>query len=399
MKKYLINEETPPFYLFTSESVAEGHPDKTCDQISDTLLDAYLTHDPLSRVAIECMVAPNNLILSGEFNSNYKMSLAEVEAIVRLKIKEIGYYKEPFNWQTIKVTNLLHAQSPEIAFGVSGDKAKDEGAGDQGIMFGYAIDENEDFMPAPIYYSHRIIRNIMQAVKDGKIIGLGVDGKSQVTLRYDYKSKKPIKAEMIVVSIQHDPILSQPEIREIIRPYVIAALPQGWMCSEKNFLVNPAGKFTIGGPESDTGLTGRKIIVDTYGGAAPHGGGAFSGKDASKVDRSAAYMARYIAKNIVASGVADRCLIQLSYAIGIAEPLSVYINTYGTSKFSDLQILAAIQETVSLKPRDIRNHLKLDQPIYTPTATYGHFGRKPGESGSFTWERTDLIKDLLVLLK
>ena len=338
MKKYLHINEPSPFYLFTSESVAEGHPDKICDQISDTLLDAYLTHDPTSRIAIECLVAPNNLILSGEFHSNYKMSSAEIENIVRLKIKNIGYYKEPFNWQTIKITNLLHAQSHEIAFGVVGNKSKDEGAGDQGIMFGYAIDENEDFMPAPIYYSHRIIRNIIKAIKDGQIIGLGVDGKSQVTLRYDYQTKKPIKAEMIVVSIQHDSMLSQPEIREIIRPYVIAALPEGWMCEEKNFLVNPAGSFTIGGPESDTGLTGRKIIVDTYGGAAPHGGGAFSGKDPSKVDRSAAYMARYLAKNIVASGIADRCLIQVSYAIGISDPLSIYVNTYGKAKFSDQQI-------------------------------------------------------------
>ncbi len=389
-KRYRLKD-----YFFTSESVSEGHPDKICDQISDAILDQYLAHDRNAHVAVEAMVAPNNVIIAGEVKSIYQFSKEEVEQLIRNLIKQIGYSSEPFNYETLKITNLLHSQSAEIDMGVSN---KEEGAGDQGIMFGYACKETEELMPAPILYSHKIMKSLLDAVRQKKIIGLGPDAKCQVTLEYG-KDGKPYRASSVVVSIQHAKNLNQNGVRDLVRPYVLAALPEGWMCEEKRFYVNPTGLFTIGGPESDSGLTGRKIIVDTYGGAAPHGGGAFSGKDPSKVDRSAAYAARYLAKNVVAAGIAESCLIQLSYAIGMAQPISVYVNTNGTSKVREELIVKAITKSMDLTPRGIRNHLKLDNPIYLPTATYGHFGRKSGIDGTFSWENTDLIDELTALVK
>ena len=376
-------------FLFTSESVSNGHPDKICDQISDALVDLYLQVDPVARLAIETFATTNRIIIGGEIRT-VEISQDLIEEKVRQVVKEIGYEQPGFHWKNLEITNLLHKQSPDIAMGVDAGVNKDEGAGDQGIMFGYACNETLALMPAPIYYAHRIIENIIKATKSNPSLkGLGPDAKSQVTL--EYHDGKPIRAENILVSIQHKESISIDEVRNLIMPIVIDSLPEGWMCQPEKFLVNPTGKFVIGGPDGDAGLTGRKIIVDTYGGAAPHGGGAFSGKDPTKVDRSAAYMARYLAKNIVASGIADRCTIQIAYAIGIAKPLSLYVNTHNTSKIADSKIINIINQLVDLSPRAIRGHLKLNRPIYQRTAAFGHFGRNPDQDGGFSWENVSLI--------
>ena len=380
----------PKNYLFTSESVSEGHPDKVCDQISDSLVDAYLTKDPYSRLAIETFATTNRVIVGGEIRAP-EITKNEVENIIRQTIKNIGYEQQGFHWKNLEITNLIHEQSADIAMGVDSSQSKDEGAGDQGIMFGYACNETAELMPAPIFYAHRILQNIMNATKTGKLKNLGPDAKSQVTLIYE--NGIPIGAKTILVSIQHGEELTQNDVRNLIRPYVESSLPSGWMCEENMFLVNPTGKFVIGGPDGDAGLTGRKIIVDTYGGASPHGGGAFSGKDPTKVDRSAAYMARYLAKNIVSAGLATRCTIQISYAIGIAKPLSLYVNNHHTGIEGE-KLAKIISEIVDLTPRGIRTHLGLNRPIYQRTATYGHFGRAPEADGGFSWEKTDLAEKL-----
>lgn len=388
-------------YFFTSESVSEGHPDKICDQISDSILDAYLNIDPNSKVACETFATTNRVIVGGEVRTTNNICITneEIEIIVRNTIKEIGYEQDGFDWRTVKIENLLHCQSADIAMGVDvGRNEENEGAGDQGIMFGYACNETEDYMPSAIYYSHRILNNIMQAIKSGELKDLGPDAKAQVTL--EYIDGKPVKAEKVLVSIQHRDNLSVADVRKLIKPYIEKTLPNGWMPKdEKNILVNPTGRFVIGGPDGDTGLTGRKIIVDTYGGYAPHGGGAFSGKDPSKVDRSAAYVARYLAKNVVASGLADQCLIQISYAIGVAEPLSFYVNCYGTGKVDENEILEKLRKLVDLRPRKIREKLELAKPIYKRTASYGHFGRKPDSDGGFSWEKLDLVDELKKLIQ
>lgn len=383
----------PNNYLFTSESVSEGHPDKVCDQISDSLVDAYLAKDNQSRLAIETFATSNRVIIGGEIRAP-EIAKNDFENIVRQTVKDIGYEQEGFNWKTLEITNLLHGQSPDIARGVDANSDKDEGAGDQGIMFGYACDETPALMPATIFYAHRILQNILNAVRANKIPLLGPDAKSQVTLKY--VDGQPIGADNILVSIQHPVGYTQQKVREIIYPIVKETMPSGWMCADDKFLVNPTGNFVIGGPDGDAGLTGRKIIVDTYGGASPHGGGAFSGKDPTKVDRSAAYMARYLAKNIVASGLAKKCTIQISYAIGISQPLSLYINTHQTaiSGIQEEDLVGIIKKLVDLSPRGIRNYLQLNKPIYKRTATYGHFGREPESDGGFSWEKTDLIAEL-----
>lgn len=380
----------PKNYLFTSESVSEGHPDKVCDQISDSLVDAYLTKDPYSRLAIETFATTNRVIVGGEIRAP-EITKNEVENIIRQTIKNIGYEQQGFHWKNLEITNLIHEQSADIAMGVDSSQSKDEGAGDQGIMFGYACNETAELMPAPIFYAHRILQNIMNATKTGKLKNLGPDAKSQVTLIYE--NGIPIGAKTILVSIQHGEELTQNDVRNLIRPYVESSLPSGWMCEENMFLVNPTGKFVIGGPDGDAGLTGRKIIVDTYGGASAHGGGAFSGKDPTKVDRSAAYMARYLAKNIISAGLATRCTIQISYAIGIAKPLSLYVNNHHTGIEGE-KLAKIIGEIVDLTPRGIRTHLGLNRPIYQRTATYGHFGRAPEADGGFSWEKTDLAEKL-----
>ncbi|MFI4983570.1 MAG: methionine adenosyltransferase [Rickettsiales bacterium] len=385
-------------YFFTSESVAEGHPDKVCDQISDLILDEYLANDPTARVAVETLAAPNNLVIAGEIKSVYKPEAGRIEQLAREHVQSLGYDQNPFHFQNINIQNLLHEQSPEIAMGVDGSHGKEEGAGDQGIMFGYACHETEELMPAPILYAHRLIRSLMEAVKAKKLVGLGPDGKCQITLEYG-ANKLPFRADTVVVSIQHSPHISLEEVRDMITPYVLEVLPSGWFTDATKLYVNPTGAFTIGGPNSDTGLTGRKIIVDTYGGAAPHGGGAFSGKDPSKVDRSAAYAARYIAKNIVAAGFADKCLIQISYAIGMAHPLSIYVNTFRTAIVKEERLVKVVSKAMDLTPRGIRNHLKLDRAIYLPTATYGHFGRQPTPKGHFSWEKIDLIDSIKSLIR
>lgn len=385
-------------YHFTSESVSHGHPDKLCDQISDMLLDEFLRHDPKARVAIETFATPQNLIVAGEVSTSHHISNEDIEEKIRKKVKQIGYTKDPFSSKNIHITNLIHEQSHEIAAGVVGGENKEEGAGDQGIMFGYACKETTVLMPAAIHYAHKIIQNVMDFEKHPELKGLGPDGKSQITLQYD-KNNKPLRATSIVLSVQHPQKLTQKEIRKLVLPVIEKTLPKNWMCEPELVLVNPTGSFTIGGPQADTGLTGRKIIVDTYGGAAPHGGGAFSGKDPSKVDRSAAYAARYLAKNIVAAGLADRCLIQISYAIGVARPLSIYLNTYGTSHAQERKIIHAINKAIDLSPRGIRNHLHLDRPIYEETAAYGHFGREPTADGHFSWERVDLVDELRAYVK
>lgn len=384
----------PKNYFFTSESVSEGHPDKVCDQISDSLVDAYLTKDPYSRLAIETFATTNRVIVGGEIRAP-EISKAGIEEIIRNVVKDIGYEQQGFHWKNLEITNLIHEQSADIAVGVDSSASKDEGAGDQGIMFGYACNETEELMPAPIFYSHRILQNIMDAIRANKLQNLGPDAKSQVTLWYE--NGVPIRAETILVSIQHREGITQNQVREMIRPYVEASLPKGWMCKEEKFLVNPTSKFVIGGPDGDAGLTGRKIIVDTYGGASPHGGGAFSGKDPTKVDRSAAYMARYLAKNVVHAGLATRCTIQISYAIGVAKPLSLYVNNHHTGIEGE-KLAKIINEIVDLSPRAIRTHLGLNKPIYRRTATYGHFGRKPEKDGGFSWERVDLADQLKKLI-
>ncbi|MFM7621324.1 MAG: methionine adenosyltransferase [Alphaproteobacteria bacterium] len=384
----------PKNFLFTSESVSEGHPDKVCDQISDSLVDAYLAKDPYSRLAIETFATTNRVIVGGEIRAP-EITKAKIDEIIRNVVKDIGYEQQGFHWQNLEITNLIHEQSADIAMGVDSNQSKDEGAGDQGIMFGYACDETEQLMPAPIYYAHRILHNIMDAVRSNKLQNLGPDAKSQVTLWYE--NGKPIRCETVLVSIQHREGITQNQVREMIRPYVENSLPKGWMCKEDKFLVNPTGKFVIGGPDGDAGLTGRKIIVDTYGGASPHGGGAFSGKDPTKVDRSAAYMARYLAKNIVSAKLALRCTIQISYAIGVAKPLSLYVNNHGTGVEGE-KLAKIINEIVDLSPRGIRTHLGLNKPIYKRTATYGHFGRESEKDGGFSWEKTDLAEKLKNLL-
>ena len=379
-------------YLFTSESVSEGHPDKVSDRISDAVVDAYLAADPLSRVACETLTTTNRIVLAGEIRGPENLHPSGMEDVARQAVREIGYEQDGFHWNNAEVSIHLHMQSTDIALGVDARGNKDEGAGDQGIMFGYACTETPALMPAPIYYSHAILRSLAEARHAGTEPGIGPDSKSQVTLLYS--AGKPIKATSVVVSTQHSETLDQEAVREIVRPHVVNVLPDDWMCPEDEFYVNPTGRFVIGGPDGDCGLTGRKIIVDTYGGAAPHGGGAFSGKDPSKVDRSAAYAARYVAKNVVAAELAERCVIQVSYAIGVSKPLSVYINTEGTGQVDDAKLSSVLQEMVDLSPRAIRERLQLSRPIYARTAAYGHFGRDPEADGGFSWEKTDLVDDL-----
>ncbi len=379
-------------YLFTSESVSEGHPDKVCDRISDAIVDTFLTHDPQSRVAVETLATTNRIVLAGEVRGPAEVTRDLLEQVARAAVKEIGYEQDGFHWGKMSVENYIHAQSSDIAQGVDAAGNKDEGAGDQGIMFGFACRETETLMPAPIHFSHSILRSLAEARHSGSEPGLGPDSKSQVTLRYE--GGKPVAATSVVVSTQHAGNLEQEEVREIVRPHVVNVLPEGWMCPEEEFYVNPTGRFVIGGPDGDCGLTGRKIIVDTYGGAAPHGGGAFSGKDPTKVDRSAAYAARYLAKNVVAAGLADRCTIQVSYAIGVSKPLSVYVDTQGTNEVDEVKLAKILQELMDLSPRGIREHLSLSRPIYARTAAYGHFGRSPDPDGGFSWERTDLVEGL-----
>ena len=379
-------------YLFTSESVSEGHPDKVCDRISDAIVDTYLAADPHSRIAVETLCTTNRVIMSGEVRGPESITDDTLIEVARGAIRDIGYEQERFHWRDCEITVLVHPQSADIAQGVDASGNKDEGAGDQGIMFGYACRETEALMPAPIHYSHAILRSLAEARHSGAEPGLGPDAKSQVTLRYE--NGIPVRADSVVVSTQHSASLSQEEVREIVRPHVLAVLPEGWMCGEDSFYVNPTGIFVIGGPDSDTGLTGRKIIVDTYGGSALHGGGAFSGKDPTKVDRSAAYGARYLAKNVVAAGLSDVCTIQLAYAIGVSRPLSIYIDTDGTGQVDDDRLSQVLQDLMDLSPRGIREHLSLSRPIYARTAAYGHFGRSPEADGGFSWERTDLVDEL-----
>ncbi|CAN1599261.1 MetK S-adenosylmethionine synthetase [Candidatus Pelagibacterales bacterium] len=376
-------------YIFTSESVSEGHPDKVCDIISDSVLDLYLSKFPESRVACETLVTTNTVVIAGEVRGP-EIKSDEIEKLIRSRVKDIGYEQEGFHWKNLKFTNYLHSQSQDIAAGVDSSGNKDEGAGDQGIMFGYACTETKDLMPAPISYSHKVLQLMSEARKSGKEKFLKPDSKSQFSVIYEEGKPKGISS--IVVSTQHDESVDQEKVKEIVRPYVLSVIPKGWMCDEKHFYVNPTGRFVIGGPDGDTGLTGRKIIVDTYGGAAPHGGGAFSGKDPTKVDRSAAYVARYLAKNIVAAGVSEKCLIQLSYAIGVSQPLSIYIDLFDGEDNKSKKIEEIISKNFNLSPRGIRELLKLNKPIYQKTAAYGHFGRQPEDNGSFSWEKTDLIK-------
>lgn len=378
-------------YLFTSESVSEGHPDKVCDRISDAVVDAYLGADPTARVACETLTTTNLIVIAGEVRGPHEV-IDRVEELARNAVKSIGYEQDGFHWKNAEVQVHLHEQSADIAQGVDADGNKAEGAGDQGIMFGYACRETSVLMPAPIHLSHQILKRLADVRHDGTEPLLAPDSKSQVTLAYE--DGKPVRATSVVVSTQHDASLNQDQVKEIVRPYVEEVLPDGWMCPDDQFYVNPTGNFVIGGPDGDCGLTGRKIIVDTYGGAAPHGGGAFSGKDPSKVDRSAAYASRYLAKNVVAAGLADRCSIQLSYAIGVADPLSVYVDTYGTGQCDEAALEKALREVMDLTPRGIRNHLHLDRPIYERTAAYGHMGREPEADGGFSWEKTDLADTL-----
>ena len=384
-------------FLFTSESVSEGHPDKIADRISDSVVDAYLTADPdNARVAVETLVTTNRTILAGEVRGPESITHERLEAIARETVKQIGYEQSGFHWRNMEVQIYVHSQSSDIAQGVDAIGNKDEGAGDQGLMFGYACSETDVLMPAPIYYSHQILRSLAQARHAGEIPGIGPDSKSQLTVLYD--NGRPVRCASVVVSTQHDEGMSQEEVRELVRPHVVNILPEGWMCPEDEFYVNPTGRFVIGGPDGDTGVTGRKIIVDTYGGSAPHGGGAFSGKDPTKVDRSAAYGARYVAKNIVAAGLAEKCVIQVAYAIGVAKPLSVYVDTMGTGRVDEDRLVKAVNEVMNLSPRGIREHLKLRRPIYARTAAYGHFGRTPDPDGGFSWEKTDLVEPLKAAL-
>jgi len=384
-------------YTFTSESVSEGHPDKVCDRISDAVLDAFLAEEPEARVACETFATTNRVVIGGEVGLSDQAKLTEymgrIDQIARDCIKDIGYEQDKFHHATVEVTNLLHEQSAHIAQGVNASENKDEGAGDQGIMFGYATNETEALMPAPIQYAHAILRRLAEVRKSGAEPTLGPDAKSQLSVRY--VDGRPDGVTSVVLSTQHlDEAMTSDDVRAVVEPYIREVLPEGWLNADTAWHVNPTGKFVIGGPDGDAGLTGRKIIVDTYGGAAPHGGGAFSGKDPTKVDRSAAYAARYLAKNIVAAGLADRATIQLSYAIGVARPLSIYVDTHGTGQADEAAIEAAIAQVMDLTPRGIRTHLGLNRPIYQRTAAYGHFGRAPEADGGFSWERTDLAEAL-----
>ena len=393
-------------YVFTSESVSEGHPDKVCDRISDEIVDLFYREaleqvfDPWAvRVACETLATTNYVVIAGETRGPASVTPKKIEAAARKAIKDIGYEQDGFHWDTAKIVILLHSQSADIAQGVdaAGEK-KEEGAGDQGIMFGYACDETPELMPAPLYYSQKILKLLAEARHSGKEKHLGPDAKSQVSVVY--KNGKPVAASQIVVSHQHTKEdLTSAEVLKIVKPYVQKALPKGWITKDTVWHVNPTGKFYIGGPDGDSGLTGRKIIVDTYGGAAPHGGGAFSGKDPTKVDRSAAYAARYLAKNVVAAGLAKRCTIQLSYAIGVAQPLSIYVDTHGTGKVPEAKLEKALAKVMDLSPRGIRTHLNLNRPIYARTAAYGHFGRAADKDGGFSWEKTDLVKALKAAVK
>ncbi len=384
-------------YVFTSESVSEGHPDKVCDRISDAVLDALLAEEPEARVAAETFATTNRVVIGGEVGladqARLRDRMDRIDEVARACIRDIGYEQDKFHHATCEITNLLHEQSAHIAQGVDASGNKDEGAGDQGIMFGYATNETPALMPAPIQYAHAILRRLAEARKDGSEPALGPDAKSQLSVLYE--NGTPVGVRSIVLSTQHlDPDLTSDDIRAIVAPYVAEVLPEGWLSDATEWHVNPTGKFVIGGPDGDAGLTGRKIIVDTYGGAAPHGGGAFSGKDPTKVDRSAAYAARYLAKNIVAAGLADRATLQLSYAIGVSRPLSIYVNTHDTGKVPDESIERAVGTVMDLTPRGIREHLGLNKPIYQRTAAYGHFGRAPEADGGFSWERTDLVEAL-----
>ncbi len=388
-------------FLFTSESVSEGHPDKVADRISDTVLDAYLAADPEARVACETLVTTNRIVLAGEVRGPDSVTSEQLIHLTREAVKDIGYDQAGFSWRHAEASNYLHAQSADIAVGVDSTSDKDEGAGDQGIMFGYASNETDTLMPAPLYYAHRILHTIrdLRRAGDARVAGLQPDAKSQVTLRY--VNGRPVGATSIVISTQHDEGADQTALRDRLLDVTRGVLPEGWMPPENEFYANPTGVFVIGGPDGDCGLTGRKIIVDTYGGAAPHGGGAFSGKDPTKVDRSAAYACRYLAKNVVAAGLADRCTIQLSYAIGVSHPLSVYVDLDESGKDVDEARLGAIlREVMDLTPRGIRKHLRLNRPIYATTSAYGHFGRTPDDKlDTFTWERTDLVDALRSALK
>tara|TARA_B100000941_G_scaffold287767_1_gene263506 strand:- start:1672 stop:2835 length:1164 start_codon:yes stop_codon:yes gene_type:complete len=378
-------------YLFTSESVSEGHPDKVCDRISDMVVDSYLSKDPASRVACETLTTTNKVVLAGETRGP-KIEKEDLINKVRSCIKDIGYDQKGFSWKTAHIETFLHEQSADIAMGVDSKGNKDEGAGDQGIMFGYACKETEDFMPAPIYYSHKILRLMAQDRKNGSLKGIEPDSKSQVTMLYE--NNHPVKVTSVVISTQHSKDLKQDEVRESILPYIKKSIPENYLdgLEDKEIYINPTGQFVIGGPDGDTGLTGRKIIVDTYGGAAPHGGGAFSGKDPTKVDRSAAYASRYIAKNIVASGVSEKCLIQLAYAIGVSKPLSIFIKLANGDEAKVELVKKIINKNFDLSPRGIREMLKLNNPIYEVTSAYGHFGRKATNKGEFSWEKTDKAK-------
>ena len=384
-------------YIFTSESVSEGHPDKLCDRVSDAVLDAFLTEEPEARVAAETFATTNRIVIGGEVGlsdqSKLSQKMDQIEQIARDCIKDIGYEQEKFHWNTVEVTNLLHEQSAHIAQGVDAGNGKDEGAGDQGIMFGYATKETPELMPAPIQYSHAILRRLAEVRKNGTESDLGPDAKSQISLRYE--SGKPVEVTSIVLSTQHTSEDQDSSfIKEIVEPYIREVVPGEWITAQTEWWVNPTGTFVIGGPDGDAGLTGRKIIVDTYGGAAPHGGGAFSGKDPTKVDRSAAYASRYLAKNVVAAGMADRCTLQLAYAIGVSKPLSIYVNTHNTGLVPDEEIERIVGQCMDLTPRGIREHLGMNRPIYQRTAAYGHFGRKPENDGGFSWEKTDLVEAL-----
>lgn len=383
-------------YLFTSESVSAGHPDKVCDQISDLIVDMYLEQDPESRLAIEALATTNRVVIAGEHRSSAVISNDEIENAIRELVNEIGYEQDGFHHKALDVSNFLHEQSADIAIGVDAAHNKDEGAGDQGIMFGYACDETESFMPATLYYSHRILQNLHKSRVEEYQDILGPDAKSQVTLLY--QDGKPIRAHKVLLSTQHGENVSLDKVREVVLPILENSLPKGWMPGEEDILINPTGRFVIGGPDGDTGLTGRKIIVDSYGGAAPHGGGAFSGKDPTKVDRSGAYMMRYLAKNVVASGLAQRCTFQVAYSIGVSEPLSLYLTTHRTGKVDDQVILDWMLKNIDMRPQAIRERLNLNRPIYLRTASYGHFGRSPQEDGGFSWEKTDLVEQLKQLL-
>ncbi|GAW34711.1 S-adenosylmethionine synthase [Roseovarius sp. A-2] len=379
-------------YLFTSESVSEGHPDKVCDRISDAILDAFLAEEENARVACETFATTNCVVVGGEVGLSDKSRLADfmgrIDGIVRDCVRDIGYEQDEFHWNTLQLHNMLHPQSAHIAQGVDRD-----GAGDQGIMFGFAVDETDALMPAPLLFSHAILKRLAEVRKSGAEPTLGPDAKSQLTLRYE--DGKPVEVTQLVLSTQHtDEAQTSDDIRAIVEPYITEVLPKEWITSNTEWHVNPTGTFVIGGPDGDAGLTGRKIIVDTYGGAAPHGGGAFSGKDPTKVDRSAAYAARYLAKNIVAAGLAQKCTLQLSYAIGVARPLSIYVDTHGTGQVHEAEIEKAVAQNMDLTPRGIREHLSLTRPIYARTAAYGHFGRAPDDDGGFSWERTDLVEAL-----